>query len=73
LIYSIDKSVVGIATRYGLNHKRNLDGARGTAANAPPILMLCNNSFWLLTGRGENKKYKHFLNDCLGGVKAEKN
>jgi hypothetical protein len=43
------------------------------ASNTPPILFLCNNSFWLLTGRGENKKYKHFLNGYLGGVKADKN
>jgi hypothetical protein len=50
-----------------------LGRCKGTAANAPPILLLCNNSFWLLIGRGETKKYKYFLNDYLGGVKAEKN
>ena len=41
--------------------------------NAPPIFFQSKNNFsWLLSRRWAYKKYKHFLNVYLGGVKTEK-
>ena len=48
-----------------VQHGHNLRG--------PNLLLFKNVFFFFGYCRGANKKYKYFLNDYLGGVKAERN
>jgi hypothetical protein len=53
------------------HHKRELWGAKGGGANAPPIFFSLR-IFFLSSGlRGANKKYKYSRSYCLGGVKTK--